>query len=142
MSTVILLVLISWLPVTIGMAIYHKQAWFKRYFIFRWYDLYLGVYYDRDKRIAYVFPLPMLGIRIYLPHPTTRYDHIILYDENLEGWGFWELRAKVIQIGSVPLRNKTGQLYSLDEIHITNAYPDGRIEMDVTYRLPKEYKLP
>jgi len=142
MGTVILLVLISWLPVTIGIMIYNKKEWFKRHFIFRWYDMYMGVYYDKDKRIVYFFPLPMLGIRIWLPHPELRYDNIILYDENLKGWTLREMQSKVIQIGSVPLRKRTGQLYSLDTIHVVNAHPDGRIELYVSYKLPRQYRLP
>jgi hypothetical protein len=32
-------------------------------FFFRWYDLWIGAYYDRDQRALYVCPLPMLGVR-------------------------------------------------------------------------------
>lgn len=31
---------------------------------FRWYDLWIGAYYDRDARALYICPLPMIGIRL------------------------------------------------------------------------------
>ncbi len=31
---------------------------------FRWYDLWVGAYWDRKDRVLYVCPLPMLGVRI------------------------------------------------------------------------------
>lgn len=33
---------------------------------FRWYDLWIGAYYDRNEKVLYVCPLPMLGVRILL----------------------------------------------------------------------------
>lgn len=32
--------------------------------IFAWYDIWIGVFIDRAKRRAYVFPVPMLGFVI------------------------------------------------------------------------------
>ncbi len=32
--------------------------------IFRWYDFYVGVYIDRLNRTTYIFPVPMLGVRV------------------------------------------------------------------------------
>lgn len=31
---------------------------------FRWYDLWIGMYYDRKGRSLYLCPLPMLGIKV------------------------------------------------------------------------------
>lgn len=31
---------------------------------FRWYDLWVGAYYDRDSRALYICLLPMVGVRL------------------------------------------------------------------------------
>lgn len=31
---------------------------------FRWYDLWIGAYWDRATKTLYVCPLPMVGVRI------------------------------------------------------------------------------
>lgn len=35
---------------------------------FRWYNLWVGAYLDWPYRTLYVCPLPMVGVRIQLPH--------------------------------------------------------------------------
>ena len=32
--------------------------------IFRWYDLWMGLYIDRTNKLAYIFPVPMFGFVI------------------------------------------------------------------------------
>ena len=33
-------------------------------FFFRWYDLWIGVYWDRKARDLYLLPLPMFGVKL------------------------------------------------------------------------------
>ncbi|MDF2615402.1 MAG: hypothetical protein K0Q47_57 [Sedimentibacter sp.] len=32
--------------------------------MFAWYDFWIGLFYDKNKKILYVFPIPMFGIKI------------------------------------------------------------------------------
>lgn len=33
-------------------------------FFFRWYDLWIGAYWDRKNKVLYICPIPMFGVRI------------------------------------------------------------------------------
>lgn len=37
---------------------------------FRWYDLWIGAYFDRETRTLYVCPLPTIGVAISLRRPS------------------------------------------------------------------------
>ncbi|MBS0175058.1 MAG: hypothetical protein JSR64_13555 [Nitrospira sp.] len=41
-------------------------------FLFAWYDLWVGAYWDRAKRRLYVLPLPCLGVVIDFEPPHGR----------------------------------------------------------------------
>ncbi len=34
---------------------------------FRWYDLWIGAYWDRGNRVLYMCPIPMFGVRVTVP---------------------------------------------------------------------------
>ena len=38
-------------------------------FMFAWYDIWVGAYWDRSNRRLYVLPLPCIGIVIQLSRP-------------------------------------------------------------------------
>lgn len=33
-------------------------------FIFAWYDIWIGIYYDQKNKVLYFLPIPTLGIKI------------------------------------------------------------------------------
>jgi len=38
-------------------------------FLFAWYDMWIGAYWDRKNRMLYVMPLPMVGFVVAFEHP-------------------------------------------------------------------------
>lgn len=44
-------------------------------FLFAWYDIWIGAFWDAKKKWLYILPLPMLGIIIKFPKEpkTTKY---------------------------------------------------------------------
>jgi hypothetical protein len=39
--------------------------------VFRWYDLWVGLYVDLPNRALYVFPVPMFGLEIQFRDTTN-----------------------------------------------------------------------
>ena len=48
----------------IGAVTQRRPCW-KIQPVIAWYDLWVGVYVDREKRTVYVFPFPCIGFRVY-----------------------------------------------------------------------------
>ena len=45
---------------------FYRALGFHAAWIFAWYDLWVGVYWDRKRKVLYIFPVPMLGIEVRL----------------------------------------------------------------------------
>ena len=39
---------------------------------FRWYDLWVGAYWDRSSRTLYVCPLPTVGLKVVFKKGSSR----------------------------------------------------------------------
>lgn len=81
-------------------------------FIFAWYDLWIGAYYDRKNRIVYILPFPCCGIAIYFPNPVEEKgvkEPNIRVDEFLK---IYEERDKLLSI----LRNLPTRAITIKEI--------------------------
>lgn len=56
-------------------------------FLFAWYDLWVGIFYDKDKRKLYVLPIPCVGVIIHfnkkeISHTDDPYKDIKFVDIN------------------------------------------------------------
>jgi hypothetical protein len=40
--------------------------------LFAWYDLWIGVYWDRGHRRLYILPIPCVGIVVQFPLPRLK----------------------------------------------------------------------
>lgn len=47
-------------------------------FVFAWYDMWIGAYYDRTKRQLYILPFPCIGIALDLRCKETINDYRII----------------------------------------------------------------
>jgi hypothetical protein len=74
--------------------------------VFAWYDFWVGAYYDRKSRALYIFPVPMVGLRI------SRLNFQPATDAEVIGWAQATLTA--LNVGDVksgsPLHLKLPEL--------------------------------
>ena len=54
-------------PVCDGTGDDPRHTWGNVRLMVAWYDLWVGAFYDRRKRTLYLFPVPMVGLRIQFP---------------------------------------------------------------------------
>ncbi len=62
-------------------------------FLFAWYDLWIGLYFDKKNRKLYILPLPMIGIIILFSTKDTKSDKILSNER--EGLGKHEYTKKI-----------------------------------------------
>lgn len=92
--------------------------------ICRWYDCYVGLYWDRWWRTLYIFPLPCLGIRVQFDvEPLTTYATTQPLPLTVEG--LQELVDKFPKpvYGKSPIQRAAEQLTELDLKLINNYRP-------------------
>lgn len=48
--------------------------------IFRWFDIWVGLFIDTKKQTLYIFPVPMLGVKVAMKEESkwTKWDTVIL----------------------------------------------------------------
>lgn len=81
-------------------------------FLFAWYDLWVGLFWDRKKRALYVFFLPTLGVRIQI---WGRRCYLLqkrgyFYRPNAAGY-----TSRIEEAGLYTLQEATRREYPYDE---------------------------
>lgn len=56
-------------------------------FIFAWYDIWIGFFWDREAHWLYIFPIPMCGIIVKFPPPK---GFRILYNDRKGYKNAWD----------------------------------------------------
>jgi hypothetical protein len=55
-------------------------------FIFAWYDFWVGLFYDKNKRYLYIFPIPMFGIVVKFKEKGPRSKRKGVQSKELEAF--------------------------------------------------------
>ncbi len=53
-------------------------------FFFRWYDLWIGAFYDQNRRALYICPLPTIGVKIAWGNEADDFHAAVVACEGLE----------------------------------------------------------
>lgn len=63
----------NWLYVVIGaitgQIIWHACHSGRISIFFAWYDFWIGMFYDRERRMLYICPVPMVVVKIWFHKP-------------------------------------------------------------------------
>lgn len=47
--------------------------------IFAWYDFWVGFFYDLKKSVLYIFPFPMIGLKVFIVPKDHRIETVESY---------------------------------------------------------------
>jgi hypothetical protein len=50
-------------------------------FLFAWYDLWVGAFWDRKSRKLYILPLPCVGVVIWFPKKCSKCGNVEVFEQ-------------------------------------------------------------
>lgn len=89
----------------------------KTHFFFRWYDFYIGWYYDQTKKVLYILPLPMFGFKVFFKHPEIVYQQMIVTQDFFNRQGIHGILTYVWK-ERINENVRVGKVYRVEETRI------------------------